>query len=325
MTVRGRVLITGITGFAGSHLAELLVREGAEVHGIAHEDAPHPNLRAIEREVSLHRADLLDAEATASAVRVARPAVVFHLAAQAVPGLSWREPRRTLELNVLGTLDLLEALRATGGARLVLASSAEIYAPSDRPVAEDAPLGPENPYAASKLAQEALVGQYARAGAIEAIVLRPANQIGPRLHPELVASAFAKQVAAAEAGGERVIRVGALTSRRDFLDVRDAARAYVLAAERGEVGRTYNVGTGTPVAIRELLDLFLAESRVRIAVRDDPARRRPDERPVLSLDASAFGARTGWAPEIPLERSARDTLDYWRAALAETVHAGRGG
>ena len=317
------MLVTGISGFAGSHLAEALVREGAAVHGIVHEPAPHPNLRAIEGDLALHSADLLDVDATRRAVREARPAIVFHLAARPVPAQSWRDPRATFEVNVLGTVDLLEALRDLGSVPLlVLASSADVYAPdpSEAPIREDHALGPDNPYAASKVAQETLVDQYARAGAIQAVILRAANQLGPRLHADLVASAFARQVAQAEAGGERVVRVGNLSSRRDFVDVRDMARAYLLAADRGALGRLYNVGTGTAVPVRTLLDLLVTESRVPLEVREDPARRRPDDRPALALDATAFRERTGWAPTIPLQRSVRDTLDHWRVVLAETVH-----
>lgn len=318
----GRVLLTGISGFAGSHLAEALLREGAEVHGLVHEGPPYPNLRAIERDLSLHPADLLDVEATRRAARDARPQIVFHLAAQPVPSQSWRDPRATFELNVLGTLDLLEALRELGSTPLlVLASSAEVYAPqeSDAPLREDHPIGPDNPYAASKVAQETLVDQYARAGMVKAVILRAANQLGPRLHPELVASAFARQIVNAEGGGERVVRVGNLSARRDFLDVRDMAHAYVLAAARAEHNRMYNVGTGSAVPIRTILDLLVAESRVPVEVREDPARRRPDDRPALALDATAFRERTGWEPAIPLRRSVRDTLEHWR--LAAAVHA----
>ena len=329
--------MTGISGFAGSHLAEALLHEGAEVHGLVHEGPPRPNLRAIEADLALHSANLLDLDGTRRAVRDARPEVVFHLAAQPVPAQSWRDPRATVEVNVLGTLDLLEALRdLASGPLLVLASSAEVYAPDEgeAPLREDHPLGPDNPYAASKVAQETLVDQYARAGVIRCVILRAANQLGPRLHPELVASAFARQIVRAEGGGERVVRVGNLSARRDFVDVRDMARAYVLAAERAEPGhaydseagdarpksaRVYNVGTGSAVPIRTILDLLVAESRVPVEVREDPARRRPDDRPALALDASAFRERTSWAPAIPLRRSVRDTLEHWR--LAAAVHA----
>ncbi len=313
-----RVLITGIGGFVGSHLAELLVREGAEVHGLDRDDS-HPNLAAVARDVRFHRADLLDEAQTARAVSASRPDVVFHLAAQAIPARSWQHPRATFQVNVLGTLELLEALRARGAAPLVvLASTADVYGAVDetaRPVREDHPLGPRNPYAASKVAQETVVGQYAAAGAVRSVILRVANTVGPRLSRDLAASAFAAQIAEAEAGAPRVVRVGNLAPRRDFVDVRDVARAYQLAADSAEPGRVYNVGTGSAVPIRVVLDLLLAQARVRMAVEEDPELQRHDDRPALALDATAFRRRTGWAPAVPLQQSLRDTLEHWRAAV----------
>lgn len=320
--MRERVLLTGIAGFVGSHLAELLVRRDAEVHGMVRSDTA-PNLDTVRENITLHRADLRDRQQTASAVREARPDVVIHLAAQAVPSVSWRDPRGTVETNVLGTVELLEAVRQLGSTPLViLASTAEVYADAVEqrlPLREDYPLGPRTPYAASKVAQEMLLNSYTRAGAIRGVILRCANQVGPRLSPELVASAFARQIAEAEAGGTRAVRVGNLAPRRDFVDVRDVANAYVLALERGEPGAVYNVGTGTAVPVSTVLDLLMAASRVPLTVEKDPERMQRHDRAAIALDASTFRERTGWRPVIPLQQSLRDTLEHWRAVVARTA------
>lgn len=321
-----RALVTGITGFVGSHLAARLLADGFDVHGIARDVTTRAAPPDASR-VRLHRADLLDAAAVERALREARPDVVVHLAAQAIPARSWQDPRGTVETNVVGTVVLLEALRALGTSPLLLlASTGEVYADAredELPLTEDHPVRPASPYAASKVAQEVLVRQYGTAGHVRPIILRTGNQVGPRMSPELAPAAFARQIAEAERAGGGVVRFGNLEARRDFVDVRDVARAYSLAIERGESGRTYNVATGNAVPVRDVLDHLVAESTVRLRLVEDPARRRRDDRDALALDASAFRARTGWRPEIPLRRSLADLLEQWRAAVASTAEVAR--
>ena len=317
------MLITGITGFAGSHLAERLVAAGVSVHGLALDGASHPNLARVAREVRVHHADVTSFEDVRAAIDAARPDAVVHLAGQAVPMLAARDPVAAVRVNVLGTATVLNALEDTD-ATLVLASSAEVYGtPARSPVNEDAPLRPENPYAATKVAAEALVYERGdRAGSRRAVViLRATNQIGPRQHPDLAASAFAKQIAEAEAGagggapgpeGKALVRHGSLDARRDFLDVRDMAEAYALAADiRTPGAHVFNVGTGHAVEIGEILAALVSLARVDVRTELDPARARPAA-PELALDASRFRAATGWAPKIELKRSLSDLLDYWR-------------
>jgi len=314
--VSRRVLITGITGFAGSHLAERLLRDGHEVHGTANEPPPHPNLEPVVGEVRLHAADLRDAESLVAAVRAAAPDAVVHLAGQAIPSLAQRDPLGTVDLNVGGTARLLAAITPRAGTRLVYASSADVYGVPDRtPVAEDTPLRPTNVYAATKAAAEALVREFGDHGTHPTTILRPANQNGPRQHPGLAASGFARQIAEAESGAApAVIRHGRLDAKRDFLDVRDMAAAYAAALELApERTETYNVGTGDLVSIAELLDALVALARIPLRLEVDPERVRPGEAPVLALDASAFRARAGWRPTIPLGRSLADTLEHWRS------------
>jgi len=315
------VLLTGITGFVGSHLAERLLADGDEIHGLAVEAPPFPNLTAIRLRVHIHSGDLLDLEALRRALDAARPACVIHLAGQAVPTLAAVDPLGAIRVNVMGTATVLAALADRPGIRVVVASSAEVYGNPERvPVAEDAPLLPANVYAASKVAAEALLGEAGRRGANPVTILRPANQNGPRQHPGLAASAFAKQIAEIEAGlAAPVIWHGDLSARRDFVDVRDMAVAFALASRLDEPGvGTYNVGSGAPVALKELLDLLVRMARVPVRTDVDPSRVRTGHTSVLSLDSSRFRARTGWAPSIPLERTLADLLDWWRAEVARS-------
>jgi GDP-4-dehydro-6-deoxy-D-mannose reductase len=324
--VTARVLLTGITGFIGSHLAERLIAEGHEVHGIAFEPPPHPNLAAIASQVRIHRADLADAAALRDAVAAARPDALVHLAGQAIPSLAQHDAGGTVAVNVVGTANVLAAIEPSAGTRVVFASSADVYGVPDHvPVAEDAPLQPTNVYAESKVAAEAIVRQFGDRGVHPAVILRPANTNGPRQHPGLAASGFAKQIAEAEAGrGPSVIQHGRLDSKRDFIDVRDIAAAYVaaigLAPERTE---TYNVGSGQAVSIEKILEILVGLARVPVKTELDPERVRVGDATVLALDATAFRSRTGWAPKIPIERSLADLLDYWRTAVAHAAVAAR--
>jgi GDP-4-dehydro-6-deoxy-D-mannose reductase len=322
------VLITGITGFAGSHLAERFVTAGVDVHGIAHEDPPFAHLAAIADRVTIHRANILDVAAVRSALDAARPDAVVHLAAQAVPTLAAADPVSAVRVNVLGTATLLSALDAHPAVHLVMASSADVYgAPDVELVDENAPLRPGNVYAATKVASEALVREFGLRRRTATTVLRPANQIGPRQHPGLAASAFAKQIAAAEAGiAERVVRHGLLDARRDFLDVRDMAAAYALAADIADEGTAvYNVGSGRAVPIAEILETLIALARVRVRAVLDQGRVRSGEPTTFALDAGRFRNRTGWEPRIDLRTSLADTLEYWRGQVKAEAGVGAPG
>jgi GDP-4-dehydro-6-deoxy-D-mannose reductase len=326
--VPGTVLITGITGFAGSHLAERFVTAGSIVHGIAHEDPPFANLVAVADRVRVHRGNILDIASVRDALAAARPDAVVHLAAQAVPTLAAQDPVSAVRVNVLGTATLLAALDAHPEIRLVVASSADVYgAPDAELVDESAPLRPANVYAATKVASEALVTEFGDRRTAATTVLRPANQNGPRQHPGLAASAFAKQIAEAEAGlAEPVVRHGVLDARRDFLDVRDMAEAYALAADLTDRGvAVYNVGSGTAISVGEILEALIALARVPLRAELDPERVRSGTPSAFALDASRFRRRTGWAPRIDLRTSLRDTLEYWRGQVKAEAGVGAPG
>ncbi len=313
-----RVLITGITGFAGSHLAEHLVSRGDEVHGLAHERPPFRNLAAIQDRVRIHEGDITRLEDVQGALAGSRADAVVHLAGMAVPTLAAADPVAAFKINVLGTATVLTALEEHPRTRLVLASSADVYGAPDRvPVNEDAPMRPTNVYAATKVAAEALTRDVAAGRAAPTVILRPANQNGPRQHPGLAASAFAKQIAEAEAGlAEPIVRHGRLDAERDFLDVRDMARAYAAALGLAE-GGTFNVGTERAVAIAEILETLIALARIPVRAELDPSRVRGGDPTRLALDTTRFRQKTDWSPRIALVDSLRDTLEHWRSSIRE--------
>jgi GDP-4-dehydro-6-deoxy-D-mannose reductase len=313
-----RVLITGITGFAGSHLAEHLVSRGDEVHGLAHERPPFRNLGTIQDRVRIHEGDITSLEDLQGALAGSRADAVVHLAGMAVPTLASKDPVAAVRINVLGTATLLTALEQHARTRLVLASSADVYGAPDRiPVDEDAAVRPTNVYAATKLAAEALTRELAARHGAPIVILRPANQNGPRQHPGLAASAFAKQIAEAEAGlAEPVVRHGRLDAERDFLDVRDMARAYAAALGLGESG-TFNVGMGRAVSIAEILETLIGLARITVRAELDLARVREGEATHIALDATRFRQKTDWSPRIALADSLRDTLEHWRSSIRQ--------
>ena len=317
-----RVLVTGITGFVGTHLAEHLAAEGDLVVGLSQSGRWRDGAGEAARYVRLERVDLADAAEHELTALVARkqPEVVYHLAAQANPQASVADPRGTWALNLGGTLNLLEALKASGlKPRVVLVGSGVSYgnpAPERLPVREDCPLRPNNPYAASKAAADLLGIQHFLAHGTDVVIARPFNHAGPRQTPNYVLSALARQVAEVERGRAARVEVGNLDVVRDFTDVRDVVRGYRLLAERGAAGEIYNLGTGHGTRIADALETLRTLARAPIEVHVDPARVRPVDQPLLVADASKLRAATGWAPAVTMEQTLADMLAHWRAALA---------
>lgn len=315
-----RALITGINGFVGGHLAEhLLAATDWQIFGMVRENGLH--LPALREHVEATQLDLLDASAVKRCIHAIRPDVVFHLAAQAHLPTSFRDPAGTLTSNILMQLHLFEAIRATAiDPTIVVVGTGEEYGavqPHEQPVREATPLRPVNPYAVSKVAQDMLAYQYFAAHKLKTIRMRPFNHSGPRQEDRYAITGFAHQIARIEAGLQPpVVRVGNLQAQRDFTDVRDIVRAYRLAAEHGESGEVYNLGSGQPVAIQEILDRLLSLSTATIDVQPDPERMRPADVPLIACDATRFRERTGWQPQISLERMLRDILDDWRGRVA---------
>ncbi len=312
-----RVLITGVAGFAGSHLADyLLDHTEDEIWGVVRRT--RWRIAHLVGRLHLVSCDLTDPVATARVIDRIRPDVVYHLAANARVGASWKHPWETYEANLRAQLSLMEAIVNSGTRPVVLiVGSNEVYGkPLRLPVNEDHPFRPVTPYGVSKVAQDVMGLQYHLAFGIPVIRTRPFNHIGPRQGPGFVAADFARQVARIEAGlQEPVIRVGNLEARRDFTDVRDVVRAYYLASTRGHAGEVYNVGRGESHAIREILDILLDASRVPIQVEVDPERLRPSDVPEVICDADKLRHETGWAPSIPFEQSVLDTLQDWRGRV----------
>lgn len=318
-----RVLITGITGFAGSHLADFLLAEHPEVeiHGTYRWRSRRENIEHLEGRIRLVECDLGDPVAVLRALELTRPDAIFHLAAQSFVPTSWSAPAETFHVNVTGQIHLFEGIRRLALDPVVqIACSSEEYGlvlPGETPITEENPLRPLSPYAVSKVAQDYLGYQYFKSYGLKAIRTRGFNHEGPRRGEVFVMSNFARQIAAIEAGlQEPVIRVGNLDSVRDFTDVRDMVRAYWLAVLKATPGEVYNIASGRGITIRAMLDQLLAMSRVEVRVETDPARLRPSDVEVLLGDASKFRAATGWEPTLPLETTLADTLDYWRGRFA---------
>ena len=328
---------------AGSHLAEyLLGLDGIEVYGCYRWRSKMENLEdlaacgklnALEGEcitseamlrmyahpekVNLIEADIADASSMRKLIASVRPDRIFHLAAQSFVLASWHYPAETLQLNIIGQLNLLEAVREEGLDPLIqIAGSSEEYGlvhPEEVPIKETNPLRPLSPYAVSKVGQEMLAYQYHRSYGMKTIVTRAFNHEGPRRGHVFVTSNFAKQIARIEKGLQPpVILAGDLTSRRDWTDVRDMVKAYWLALERCTPGEVYNIGSGTSRQVGEMLDILLSMTKVKIDVKQDPARMRPSDVKILQADYSKFHAATGWRPTIPFEKTLEDSLNYWR-------------
>ncbi|MGH9023277.1 MAG: GDP-mannose 4,6-dehydratase [Acidimicrobiia bacterium] len=313
-----RVLITGITGMAGSHLAEYCLDRGAEVFGTIRWRSRRENLRGFENRLSLLEADLRDQAAVRRTLERVQPEVIFHLAAQSFVPASWASPVDTFSTNAIGQLHLLEALRdlRMQDVPVQVAGSSEEYGlvyPDECPIKETNPLRPLSPYAVSKVTQDLLAWQYHRSFGLRVVRTRAFTPAGPRRAAVFVTTNYAKQLAETEAGlRPPVLEVGSLEAKRDWHDVRDTVRAYWLAAFEGEPGEVYNIGRGEAVSVGEMLQALLDLAKVDVEVRQQPERMRPSDVELLLCDPTKFRDRTGWEPTLPLEQTLRDSLEYWR-------------
>lgn len=343
-----RVLITGVTGFVGSHLAEyLLTLDGVEVYGcyryrsrmdnledlrsagklnVIGDQAPitkAEQLAALIKErtdpdaLNLVEGDIMDPYGMQRLIGGVQPDRIFHLAAHSWVAGSQTAPEATLQTNILGQLHLLEAVHEAGIDPLIhVAGSSEEYGlvyPEETPIKETNPLRPLSPYGVSKVAQDKLAYQYFKSHGLKTIVTRGFNHTGPRRGHVFVTSGLARQIAEIEKGFRPpVLFVGNQESKRDWTDVRDMVRAYWLALEKGEPGEAYNVGRGMAMAIGEVREMLLSMTEAKIRVEVDPARLRPSDVTLLVADTSKFRKRTGWEPRIPFQQTLHDLLEYWR-------------
>lgn len=302
-----KALITGSLGFVGSYLRAELEQHGYEVVGL--------DIRPGDRTLQV---DLMDADQICKIVAAERPDAIFHLAAQADVGRSWKAPQLTMQLNVVASINLLEAVRAVDakGIRVVIVGSSDQYGnlgAAGADVVEDMDLKPQTPYAISKRAQEEMAKLYARSYGMNICMTRSFNHGGAGQRTGFMIPDFASGIVKVERGRAEALSVGNLTSRRDFSHVRDVVRAYRLIAEKGRSGEVYNVGSGRTYSAREVLDALCSMAKCDIPVRQDAARMRPSDTPVICCNHGKLTRDTGWEPEIGMEQILKDTLEYYRS------------
>ena len=308
-----KALIIGASGFVGPYLAAQLSGEsGMEVYATK---LPQGELDDIQAEVC--NLDIMNKEEIVDLLYKIRPDYIFHLAAQSSVAVSWKNPGLTIDVNIKGSVNVLDAVRELYyKPRVLLIGSGEEYGhirPGETPISEDNHLRPGNLYAATKVCQNMIAKIYTTAYDMELIMVRAFNHIGPKQAPIFVVSDFCKQVVEIEKGvREPVMMVGNLKAMRDFTDVRDVVRAYALLVEHGKAGETYNVGSGHAVSIQDVLDLIISQSSAEVEVKVDPTKIRPVDVPIIEADTTKLREATGWERKIPLEQTIRETMDYWR-------------
>ena len=317
-----KILITGITGFVGSHLAEYIVNlgEGHEIYGLCRWRSPRENLKLVYSKITLCDGDLCDLSSLIRHLDTIKPDIIFHLAAQSYVLTSFDSPLHTLWTNVLGTANLLEAVRITKIDPVIhVCSSSEVYgqvSPSDVPIKEDCPFRPASPYAVSKVGEDMAAYQYWVSHKIKTIRTRMFTHTGPRRGDVFALSFFAKQIAAAELGFQKPqIRVGNLDSVRTICDVRDAVVAYWLLVNKCPPGEVYNIGGNKTMKIGEFLQILLERSTTKFEIKIDPVLVRPSDVTLQIPSIDKFRKATGWEPKIPIEKTLQDILDYWRVEL----------
>lgn len=307
-----KVLVVGAAGFVGAYLIKELEKQGFEIHA-----TKLHNEQFQIKNGKVYDLDILDKESIISLLFDIRPDCIFHLAAQSSVGVAWKKPCLTVDININGSINLMDAIRELYyKPRILLIGSGEEYGYirlEENPISEENLLRPGNIYAATKACQNMVGNVYARAYDMEIISVRAFNHIGPGQAPMFVVSDFCKQVAEIEKGlKEPVIYVGNLNAKRDFTDVRDVVKAYVKLMEKGVAGETYNVGSGNAKTIQMILELILKMSGKKIEIRVDRNKLRPVDVPIIQADITKIKTKVGWHPEIPLEQTLCETLNYWR-------------
>jgi GDP-mannose 4,6-dehydratase len=318
------ILITGITGFVGSHLAEYILNfhPDFDVVGFARWRSPKDNIFHLGDSVKIEYGDLTDFPSILAVLKKYKPEIIFHLAAQSYVDFSFQSPIQTLNSNIIGTANLLEAVKELKNNSdynpiVHICSSSEVYGQVTKdevPIKETNPLRPASPYAVSKVGEDMLGFQYWVSWGIKTIRSRMFTHTGPRRGEVFALSNFAKQVAAIEAGlQEPVVKVGNLDSVRTWMDVRDAVRAYWMMVKMCPPGEVYNIGGAETITIGGMLKKLIGFSaRKDIKVEVDPARFRPSDVTLQIPSIEKFNKATGWEPKIPFDKTVLDTLNYWR-------------
>lgn len=310
-----QILITGGTGFAGSHLVAALKDAGYTDIAVTSYSGEAPDMPEFA-DVSVHKLDMTDAAAVGELLKEVQPAQIYHLAAIAAVGKSFEQGAQLLHNNTQLQINLLEAVRLhSPEARVLVIGSAEEYGMSvsedEVPITESHELRPVNPYGVSKVTQDLLAFAYAQSHNLQIVRVRPFNHIGARQTPEFAVPSFAQQIVAIERGQQHELRVGNLSGIRDFTDVSDMMRAYILLMERGVVGEVYNVGSGTGVSMQSIVDQLTALATVAVPVVVDQSRMRPLDIPKIIANNEKITA-LGWKPEVPLQESLQQVVEYWR-------------
>lgn len=316
-----KIFITGASGFAGKYLVkELLASPDIEIFGTYHSQSGSESLASISPKINLVQLDLMDNLAVGKALKDINPDQIYHLAALSSAKQSFEEPQRVITNNIVSELNLLESIKNMNlKTRTMIISSAEVYGIIDHkdiPVDEETPLRPANPYAVSKITQDFLGLQYNISYGLDIVRIRPFNHIGPGQTDRFSTAEFAKKIAEIEIGKrEPILTVGNLEAKRDFTDVKDMIKAYVLLMEKGKSGDVYNIGSGKSYKMSDVLNMLLSFSKSKIKVETDPKLFRASDNPELVCDNTKIFKLTGWQPKIPLEKSLREILDYWRKTV----------
>lgn len=311
-----RCLITGISGFVGSHLAEALLKESCDVYGLIRYRSKLDNIQHIIPKLHLEYGDIRDAHSVEYVLKKVKPDYIFHLASQSFVPQSWTAPLDTMDTNIKGTINLYEAVRKLGlNCVIHFAGSSEEYGlvrDNETPITEDNALRPLSPYGVSKVAGDKLSCQYVYSYGMKIVVTRAFNHTGARRGEQFVSSNFAKQIAEIEKGARAVIKVGNLKAERDFTDVRDMVKAYLLAVQKCQYGTPYNICSEKAITIESLLNRLLSKTNVCVKVEEDKERMRPSDVPILLGSCTLFKDATGWVRTYSLDDTLDDLLDYWR-------------
>ena len=317
-----KILITGVTGFVGIHLLEQLINaQDADLYGTYHSESSLENINGHKEKINLTKLDLQSEENVNKLIEVVKPDIIYHLAASTSAAESFKSPKETVINNIASEINLLEAIKNNNllTTKILIVSSAEVYGnvkKEDLPIDEDTPFNPTNPYAVSKLAQDFLGRQYFLAYNINIIRVRPFNHIGPGQSDNFVVSSFAKKIVEIEKGKrESVLPVGNLEARRDFTDVRDMVKAYILLMEKGILGEVYNIGLGKSFKIADILDQLISISGIKVKIESDKSLFRPIDNPDFVCNYSKLKSITGWVPEISIEKTLVDVINYWRGKI----------
>ena len=310
-----KALITGVDGFVGKYLSEYLLKQKYEVYGTTISE------KYKNEKIKIYKMNLLDEKEVNKVIKMIKPDKIFHLAGQSAVGLSWEKPVLTVNINVNGTLNLLEAVRNySKDSKILIVGSSDQYGPikpEECPIKESKIQNPQSPYGVSKKAQEEMCKLYVNAYHTNIIMVRAFNHIGAGQSTNFVVADFASKIAQIEKGSEPVLKVGNLESFRDFTDVRDIVRGYSLLLEKGKLGEIYNIGSGKEVKVSEILKKLVSMSKKEIKIEIDPNKFRPVDVPLVVCDNSKIKKDTGWETEFLINDTLEEVLEYWRSVIIE--------